>query len=312
MSSSSDRDYDLPVHIPVVGTRVTVRYRLPAGSTHPLTDVVGEIVSSGERLVVRRRTGDTVSIAPEDVVLVREVPPAAPRPAQVRELETVAARGWPGTASAWVDGWLLRSGDGFTARANSATALRPGADFAALPALCRWYESRGLPPQLQLLPHQQTPPGWSDHRATILMTGDVRLLGESRTELADHPDSEWLALFGRGADRPEAIAVLTAVDDGTVTFASFRIDGAVAGIARGAVTEAPSGQRWLGLSSLQVAEPFRRRGAAGAIMGAVGRWGAQNGATMAYLQVMADNSTAIRMYQRMGFAEHHRYRYAIR
>ena len=47
-------------------------------------------------------------------------------------------------------GWLLRAGDGFTGRANSALAVGdPGVPLDdALAAVCDWYHARGLPAML--------------------------------------------------------------------------------------------------------------------------------------------------------------------
>ena len=36
-------------------------------------------------------------------------------------------------------------------------------------------------------------------------------------------------------------------------------------------------------------------------------WAAEQGATRAYVQVLADNAAATRLYESMGFGEHHRY-----
>ena len=38
-------------------------------------------------------------------------------------------------------------------------------------------------------------------------------------------------------------------------------------------------------------------------------WGAERGATTAYLQVLGDNTPALALYDGLGFAVHHRYRY---
>jgi ribosomal protein S18 acetylase RimI-like enzyme len=38
-------------------------------------------------------------------------------------------------------------------------------------------------------------------------------------------------------------------------------------------------------------------------------WGAELGATTAYLQVIDDNARAFALYDGMGFTVHHRYRY---
>jgi ribosomal protein S18 acetylase RimI-like enzyme len=44
-------------------------------------------------------------------------------------------------------------------------------------------------------------------------------------------------------------------------------------------------------------------------MAALVGWGAERGATTAYLQVLADNAPALALYDRLGFATHHAYRY---
>ena len=53
--------------LPAVGTRVSLRYRRPAGSVPPLTDVIGHLIETGARLKVRTKTGAVVEIAPDDV-----------------------------------------------------------------------------------------------------------------------------------------------------------------------------------------------------------------------------------------------------
>ena len=41
-------------------------------------------------------------------------------------------------------------------------------------------------------------------------------------------------------------------------------------------------------------------------------WGAEHRADAAYLQVLAANSAGIGLYDKLGFVEHHRHRYAER
>jgi ribosomal protein S18 acetylase RimI-like enzyme len=38
-------------------------------------------------------------------------------------------------------------------------------------------------------------------------------------------------------------------------------------------------------------------------------WGAERGATTAYLQVLGDNTPALGLYEGLGFTTHHAYRY---
>ena len=72
---------------------------------------------------------------------------------------------------------------------------------------------------------------------------------------------------------------------------------------------APDGTRWVGLSAVHVAEDARRRGLARALCEALLGWAAERGATRAYVQVLADNAAATRLYESMGFGAHHRSRY---
>jgi ribosomal protein S18 acetylase RimI-like enzyme len=45
------------------------------------------------------------------------------------------------------------------------------------------------------------------------------------------------------------------------------------------------------------------------VMAALLEWGAEQGATTAYLQVLGDNTAALELYAGLGFATHHAYRY---
>jgi RimJ/RimL family protein N-acetyltransferase len=80
-------------------------------------------------------------------------------------------------------------------------------------------------------------------------------------------------------------------------------------VGRAAVTAAPDGTRWVGLSAVHVVEDARRRGLARELCGALLAWGGDQGATRAYVQVLADNAAATRLYESMGFTVHHRSRY---
>jgi hypothetical protein len=63
---------------PDLGTRVVIRYRLPAGSVPPLTDVIGYLLETGPVVRVRDKRGTVVEVRVQDVTIVRAVgdPPA--------------------------------------------------------------------------------------------------------------------------------------------------------------------------------------------------------------------------------------------
>jgi N-acetylglutamate synthase len=115
--------------VPDVGARVVVRYRLPAGSVPPLTDVIGHLLTVGPTVTVRTKRGDVVEIAADDVVAIKGLSAAPVRTGDIRNLEHAAALAWPGVEQQWLGGWLLRFGHGSTRRANSAVPL----DVSLLP-----------------------------------------------------------------------------------------------------------------------------------------------------------------------------------
>jgi ribosomal protein S18 acetylase RimI-like enzyme len=101
------------------------------------------------------------------------------------------------------------------------------------------------------------------------------------------------------------VEVLTAVLDGEVVFAS------VAGVAvgRGAVTVAPDGTVWLGISAVRVDDAHRRAGHGRAVCEALHAWGIRRGAERVYVQVLDDNIAAIELYAALGYGLHHHLRY---
>lgn len=62
-----------------IGRRVTIRYRVDDAAT----DVIGQVLSVGERITLRRRDGSTVSVDADAIVVWKVVPDSGP-PARPR------------------------------------------------------------------------------------------------------------------------------------------------------------------------------------------------------------------------------------
>ncbi|MGA9871186.1 MAG: GNAT family N-acetyltransferase [Rhodococcus sp. (in: high G+C Gram-positive bacteria)] len=294
-----------------------MRYRLPPGHSHPMTDVIGELIAVDDAVVsVRASDGRVVSVAGDRVVALKALGARPIRTSEIRALERAAADGWPGVEQQWMDGWLLRAGHGFTGRANSAVPLEPHASTASVDAISEWFTARGLRPVL-LLPDRlgQVPPMWSTRDETLVMAADISRLALPEDTLSvttDRPDENWLGLYRyRGRPLPaDAVEVVTAVRDGIAGFARIGDASTTLAIGRGAVTDASDGRRWVGLTAIEVAEEHRRHGLGTRICGELVAWGRGRGATHAYLQVAASNAAAVGMYTGLGFERHHGYRYA--
>ncbi|MCH9730916.1 MAG: GNAT family N-acetyltransferase [Actinomycetia bacterium] len=296
--------------LPPPGTRVSLRYRLPAGSTPPHTDVVGHLVEVEPAVRVRTRRGDIVDIMPTDVLAVRVVPELPVRTGEIRNLEHAAALGWPGTEWQWQDGWLLRYGLGKTRRANSAVPLR-FTSHTELVGAARWYASRGVPAVISAADRLfRVPEGVPVCAETVLMASDLPQIppnvkmsshGSPNVKMSSQPSAAWRAINLR--DIPDEI--LTSVVDGEVAFGEL----AGAAVGRVAVTDAPDGTRWAGLSAVQVSEVARRQGLARSLCAGLLEWARGRGASRAYVQVVVENTAARALYESMGFTAHHRSRY---
>ncbi|MEU0789757.1 GNAT family N-acetyltransferase [Amycolatopsis sp. NPDC005961] len=233
-------------------------------------------------------------------------------------LEIACSRAWPPLVEKLLGTWRLRWADGFTGRANSALALGdPGLPIPdALRAVCDFAHDRGIQPMVQVVrdsPNERAivAEGWFQatrhHRGHEVVVLTAPLTGASPVGgvvVHDEPTPEWWALtLGPGEDIPAARSVLTG---GKVGYGVATLDGAAAGVVRGALVDG-----WLHVGRLEVDPAFRRRGLAKALMGALHAWGAEHGADRAVLQVAEGNSGALALYAGLGYAPHHRYRYWV-
>jgi N-acetylglutamate synthase len=318
-----------------VGVRVVVR-RVVAGETGPtggprLTDVLGVLEAWGERTVsVRAEDGAVVVIDRADIVAGKPVPP---RPSvrlrvPVADAELRAMDSWPAIEVEGLGAWVLRASAGFSARANSALVLGdPGPPWQeALDRLTAFYADRGLPPWVQAMVGSAElarleEEGWVTARpgeadtcfqlagVASALRGVRRLLPADTPGVthSDHASPAWLADDERALQhRDAAVAVLEG--PAAVRFVSVTApDGTVVAKGRAALSERTD--VWAGISDVWVSPEERRRGLGAVVLDRLLGWGAEEGATTAYLQVRLDNRGALALYERLGFVAHHRYRY---
>jgi N-acetylglutamate synthase len=305
---------------PVVGATITLRVGTPVGDI----SVVGVVVTASEQTwSIRRRDGSVTDVDPRTVLARRDVPPSPAQRIPVAELQQVAALGWRAIETARLGDWLLRASGGFTGRANSAlTVGDPGRSVAdAVATVEAWYAERGLPARFQL-PEPGATEGvrqlleerdyaWSPpvHVMTaelshVLRAADARVR-PGDVQLDDAPDDAWLAAYRQDGGTLPAVARDVLGGHPRVGFASLRDGDRAVAIARTAVDG-----RWAGLTAVEVAPDHRRRGLAAQVSAAALRWAGSHGARQVYLQVEIHNAPAVTLYQALGFAVHHDYRYA--
>jgi len=307
-----------------VGQRVVVRRIVGIRAGRPLfSDLLGELAELSESHLTLVTTQGRTEVPRAEIHRARRVPPSRrPTAAAVAALEHAADEAWPAPTRARLGGWLLRSADGWTGRANSALPVgdpdRPLP--AAIDAVQRWYADLGRPalintplPLAAPVSAELDARGWSGGRPTLVQTAPLAALPPARptvagappVELTTTPSADWLAVAANRKGDLSAAArhVLTAVPQ--IRFAQVRVDGRLVAVGRGTVTGAG---RWLGLSLIEVAPEDRRRGLARQVVHALAAWGAAVGATNAFLQVEQGNAEAVPLYRALGFTTHHTYR----
>jgi ribosomal protein S18 acetylase RimI-like enzyme len=247
----------------------------------------------------------------------------------IEDLERIAAGHWRGSETEDLGDWVLRAGNGFTGRANSALAIGdPGMPLdTALAAVIDWYRTRGLPPMVavplplppsagvsldDLLAERHWParpgPAYVMTAAAAVPASPLPLPEGTRLQLDAEPDDAWLDMYhyrGTAALPPVARRVLTSAP--WQAFASVRdTAGRPAAIARLSV-----GGGWAGITAVEVATGQRRRGLGTLITRAVRAEAAQQGASQVFLQVETSNAGARALYERCGFGYSHWYQYRI-
>lgn len=267
-----------------------------------MTDVLGTCLSWADGVCVVDPDGPgadgPVRIPIADIVSGKPVPPRTPprlriepQDAQVRALAL-----WPDLQTEPLGAWLLRRSAASSARrANSVLAMAPSEAAGDFEAVVAFYEGHGQRPIAAVLPDSAADELFRSH-GWVLESHDADTVFEI-TSVAQARRSL------RGAGLGAAEVSLTD-DDRLVTAEARSPDGRV--VASGVAAYADD---WVGFRGIEVDPAERGRGLGLLVMAELLEWGAERGATTAYLQVLGDNTRAFALYDGLGFVPHHRYRY---
>lgn len=321
---------------PAVGDRVVARRRIPGANVH-WTDVIGHVIGVDPLVVRPQSVGGMPSDAEEIVIpddqleVIKILSPRTIRNSDIRAVEVATAKAFPGLVNEWHDGWLLRAGDGIAERSNSASPLGPSVGFEPVPMedISRFYARHDLPVKLHIperigRPAQKVidadPQKWVMGPEILVMTKSLdhveshELPGGLEFSIDKQPDQEWLGMYHfRGQALPaHALELLRTQIEGRMGFGRLTTPaGQTVAITRATITAAEE-RIFLGYSAVEVDPAFRRQGLGTALGSRIQEWGAEQHAQEAYLQVVAHNEAGIGLYQKLGFSEHHRHRYAER
>ena len=130
-------------------------------------------------------------------------------------------------------------------------------------------------------------------------------------DITSTPDSAWCDGFAEVSCVPTALR--TAQDR---MLAALRLPAAFAVLRTGATPIsygfAVMERGMVGLFDIVTVPDMRRRGHGRHLVEALFSWGRSQGASCAYLQVVATNAPALALYHQLGFCETYRYHYRMR
>lgn len=234
-------------------------------------------------------------------------------------LESAAFAAWPALHCVDVKGWLLRLDRGYTRRANSANSTArslalTGRDVEAIEARFR---GSGLVPVFRLTSfaeradtdHLLDSRGYRSCDASLVMTRSLE--GIEGVDPAFAPDAAtWLDAFQeasgkRGADQSAHLEILRRIA-APCAWALHSAAEPGLGCGLGVLVDDK-----LGLFDIATRVDQQRRGHARRLCEGMLAWGAHRGARTAFLQVVATNAAAIRLYEALGFEISYRYWYRV-
>ena len=238
-----------------------------------------------------------------------------------RGLEERCVNAWPALRTLTVDGWIVRLSDGHTRRANSATPLYPGARPSGelVDFVTTTFRAAGLTPVVRVPPlarpdvgPELARRGWVEDDPAGVFVGaappaptplPAGVTARLETRLTDAWLAPAMVAYGHGEKGAQALRRTLPLIVPPHVYATLSLEGRPLAFGL-AVAE----RGMVGLYDLVVAPAARRLGLGRALTQTLWRWGVEQGAPAAYLQVRVANPTARALYAGMGMVEAYRYR----
>ena len=243
----------------------------------------------------------------------------------IQQIEHLSLEAWPALEQRVYDGWIVRFANSYTRRSNSISPV----DSSSLPVAekitsCEaLYRERGqrtvFKMTSEVFPHNlddilaengyiKEAPTRVQQRLTLV---NVELPSLKTVSISQQFNDDWLHLYCRSNNLdichlPTMQRMLNRIAPAQ-GFATLYHEGQMAAVGLGVVT---GDALWFFDVATDVA--LRNRGLGKQLMLHLIQWGKANGATTAYLQVMADNAPAVRLYEKLGFREIYEYWYRVK
>ncbi len=239
----------------------------------------------------------------------------------IARLEEAALNGLPALQTEFYDGWIVRMAEGYSRRANCVVPLYESTTSLQEKLVhCEAAYARASQPCLFKIFSACQPKNLDETLAQLQYARDADTLVQTK-RLEAHPASssaislyegatdEWLETWRRLSGRNQHAEILCSLLNAISTPSAYvlaRTAGQSVGCARAVVSGSI-----LGLFDLLVDPKHRGQGFGRGLLEARLKWGFEQGARLAYLQVMANNEPALALQRKYGFSESYRYWYRV-
>jgi N-acetylglutamate synthase len=237
----------------------------------------------------------------------------------VQQAEERLINVWPAPSTLVMDGWVVRFANGYSGRANSASAIIKNAMLSddLIHRIEGLYRDASLSPTFRISPLAGEDceglllkRGYHVKNEVSTMSLDLRSFNarmDDRVQITAKPTADWLKGVSvrqepskRSDDHLKMIVGNIRLP---AAFASLILENEPVGFGMSAIDRG-----WAELGSIMLDQTQRGKGLGRAVVEALLTWAQQKGADCAFLQVDITNMIAIKLYTSLGFKEIYRYR----
>ncbi|MDD9267791.1 GNAT family N-acetyltransferase [Paenibacillus sp. GCM10023248] len=247
-----------------------------------------------------------------------------------KTMDLIASNTWPAETTVTLDRWLLRANHGVTKRANSVLAIGDVPSEANwLQTVERFYTEQGQPAIFQL--SDASPEHLDDYLASqgyakdlpclmmfassqevVTQAGErLRNTADLSVEWASRADDEWLdAFLLLESYNPDLKSIYKGICERikpTKGFVKVRRGNDIVAVGT-AIVES----EWAGFLNVVVSEQVRGQGLGYYLLHALSVWSQSQGASRQYLQVVAANTAAVSLYEKLGYKTMYGYHYRLK
>lgn len=242
----------------------------------------------------------------------------------MRKFEELSMNAWPGFNVSFYDGWVMRSAQGYTKRANSVIPIYDSTEDlpTKVQQVEKFYQSKGLPAIFKLTntpSHSELEKylkslGYSFQGETsvqILQIDDNFVFDTTDLSIYNTLEEIWKDKFVSLNNVPEnsreLMANLLKRIPCQTSYVSLEKSGKTIGCALG-ILEGTN----FGLFNIVIDSKLRGKGFGKELVTKLVGIGKKLGAKTAYLQVELKNAPAINLYKTIGFKEEYQYWYRVK